>query len=227
MELKDGILLKSGVPVEQNRAFDIRGNFAEGNPTVFCLHYGAGTQESDVAILTRADKHYVSAHFSVSREGHIIQMVSSDMVALHNGDGKRRSVTQNLNYTSIGVEMENWGWLDQWDSTHAWRSPKFGATPRIPLSECYGPAKHPLGRLGFEACWHSYTEDQVDATLELALACVTGIPTMDRIVGHDEVSVHKQDPGPAFNMDEFIDIIDTVTTITQAVEGRLIRGFDW
>lgn len=184
---------------DQITAHDTRGQW-RAPPTVLVIHYGAGTQASDVAVLTRKDAHYVSAHFSLARNGRVVQMVPLDRVALHAGDG-HLDVPNNgrtLNYTAIGIELENFGWLDRSNDHEAWRA----GTPRIPRSQCL-EATHPLR--GGDYFWPLYPEAQRRALRDLTRKILDIWPSITIAVGHDEVSAAKYDPGPAFNMARFRD----------------------
>lgn len=186
---------------DQKQAHDLRGQF-RAPPKVLVIHYGAGSQASDVAVLTRADQLYISAHFSLGRDGELIQMAPLDTVALHAGDGQLAGAQpyhgRTLNYTAIGIEIENLGWLNRSDDASAWRdvAPK---TRKIPLADTV-KARHPQ-RDGPEWHWPKYPADQMAALDRLVDQVLKQWPSIDYIVGHDEVSNQKFDPGPAFDME--------------------------
>jgi N-acetylmuramoyl-L-alanine amidase len=198
-------------PVDWLPAHDVRGPFL-APPQVLVIHYGAGTKAGDLSILTRDDDIYVSAHIYVAESGRVVQMARLDEVALHAGDATRELVAaatgvdlayhgRTFNYTSIGIETENRGWLDSWDATHAWReaAPR---TPRIPLADCIGPMPHPL-RGGRPYYWPKYSEALLLSLIRVSRILVREIPSIRYILGHDEISPRKFDPGPALDMAEF------------------------
>ena len=197
LSIKDGRLCRDSKPVKFIRDPHTSGRFA-APPQVLVLHYGAGIQKSDIATLIKG---YISAHFSLGRTGKIIQMVSADEVAWHAGDG-HMSVPyhgRSLNYTAIGIEIENLGWLNRDDGKQAWREEGGNETPRVPLDACIRAA-HPL-RGGREYWWPVYPQGQIEALYELCQAICEAYPSITYMVGHDEVSGQKYDPGPAFEMD--------------------------
>lgn len=189
--------------IETVPAHDVRGQWT-APPKSLCIHYGAGTQESDVAILTRQDSIYISAHFSIGRDGKIVQMVPIDSVALHCGDGEHGPSLpysgRTLNYTTVGIELENLGWLNRSNEIEAWREEGGRSTPRVPIKSCLH-ATHPLR--GGEYYWPTYPDAQKRALIELTHRVMGVWPSIEHAFGHDEVSTRKYDPGPAFNMAEF------------------------
>ena len=72
------------------------------------IHY-TGMQSERVAIerLTN-DKHKVSCHYLINRNGEIIQIVAENRIAWHAGKSKWGKL-DNLNKKSIGIELVNKG----------------------------------------------------------------------------------------------------------------------
>ena len=195
LTIENDRLKRNGKPVTFRQAKAHSGSMA-APPQVIVLHYGAGTQEGDIRTLTGA---YVSAHFSVGIGGRIVQLLPVDMVAWHVGDG-HLAVPYNgrtLNYTAVGIEIENLGWLNRSDATHAWREESGRETPRVPIEDCIGPLPHPL-RGGRPFFWPVYPDGQLAAVIEMIGALKDAYPSIAHLVGHDEVSRRKFDPGPAF-----------------------------
>jgi N-acetylmuramoyl-L-alanine amidase len=202
-------LVASGRPVRQTPALDVRGPMFEG-PIALCLHYGAGTQASDVAALTRADDAYISAHLSLGRDGTWIQMVPFDTIALHCGDGawKPRGRAgpafsgRALNGRTIGVEIENIGWMNRTDGLDCWREERWqgrvARTARWPASACR-QAVHAL-RGGPAAWWLPYTDAQHRA-LDALIAALKAAYPIRFLFGHDEISAQKWDPGPLLDLE--------------------------
>ena len=204
LTLTNGRLTRNGRPIKFIKDPHTSGRF-KAPPQVLVLHYGAGTQESDVATLIGG---FVSAHFSLGRTGKIIQMVSVDEVAWHAGDGHMGVPYhgRSLNYTAIGIEIENLGWLNHNDGQEAWRDDASGRSPSAPLARCIRTA-HPL-RGGQPYWWPTYPQIQVEALHDLCLAIIEAFPSVKYLVGHDEVSSQKYDPGPAFDMDAWRAVFD-------------------
>lgn len=202
-------LSENGAPVRQVPAADTRGAMHEG-PIAVCLHYGAGTQVSDVAALTRADDVYISAHLSLGRDGSWIQMVKFDTIALHCGDGawKPRDRAgpaysgRALNGRTIGVEIENIGWMNRTDGLDCWREERWqgrvARTRKFPAAACR-LATH-ARRGGPAAWWLPYTDAQHRALDALVAALAAAYP-LRYLFGHDEVSAQKWDPGPLLDLE--------------------------
>ena len=49
--------------------------------------------------------------------------------------------------------------------------------------------------------WPRYPDEQIAALDKGIAAILAAFPSIERIVGHDEVSKQKYDPGPAFPLD--------------------------
>lgn len=210
LSVSEHLLHADGVAVPFRRAVDVRGPMIEG-PLAICLHYGAGSQESDVAALTRADDVYISAHLSLGRNGRWIQMVPFDVVALHCGDGAWKPRDRigpaysgrALNGRTIGIEIENIGWMNRADAEWCWREETWQgrsvATRKWPRAECV-QAVHPI-RGGAPAWWLPYTPVQHAALCAALSALLAAYPTLVHLFGHDEVSAQKWDPGPLLDLE--------------------------
>lgn len=188
------LLLRDGKPVRYVQAADHSGRMT-APPQVLVIHYDAGNQRAAINTLTAKDSVYVSAHLSLGRDGTPVQMLPLDHVAWHAGDGTlaRGKVPFNgktLNYTAIGIECENLGWCDRAQDRFAWRGPH-----RWPLDDCIRDA-HKL-RGGGSFYWPKWPETQLADLIDLTGAILSRYP-IQYIVGHDEVSPQKYDPGPAF-----------------------------
>lgn len=195
-EFIDGWLYYHGRRVSYVPAFDTRGRMQKLKGCV--LHYGAGTQQSDIAILTGEDHIYVSAHLSVSRTGCVVQMANLFDVCLHAGDGRHKSSKphggRTINYCFAGIEMENYGWLNEDRGDYAGRG-----DIEVLKADCI-QAAHPE-RGGGPMWWPNYPLEQEQAVEYIVEAMKAASDDMEFLVGHDEVSRHKFDPGPAWNMD--------------------------
>lgn len=181
------------------RAADQGGPF-QAPPKVLIMHYTAGRKAGDLATLTEAGRPYVSAHFWIGRAGDVVQMVPLDHVAYHAGDGELTEAQpyngRTLNYTAIGIELENLGWLDQWDGDAAWRGDR-SARVEHPRHDCI-KAVHPQ-RGGREMYWPRYPSVQITRVAQIAWRVMNFWDGSIRFVyGHDHVSLVKYDPGPAF-----------------------------
>lgn len=163
-------------------------------PRFLVMHYTAGASaESSIAWLTNPDAK-ASAHLVIGRDGSITQLVNFDRKAWHAGRSHWRDVS-GLNGHSIGIELDNPGLLQgapgKWRT--AWGRP-------VADSEVIEAPRPFDGQL---LAWHSYTELQLEAAKEAAMALVRHYG-LEEIVGHEDIAPgRKNDPGPAFPMTSF------------------------
>lgn len=99
------------------------------------------------------------------------------------------------------AKIENLGWLNQDDGRKAWREENGSRTPSVALEDCFR-AIHPL-RGGRAYWWPTYPVGQIEALYDLCTALCEAYPSIQYMVGHDEVSRQKYDPGPAFELDSW------------------------
>jgi N-acetylmuramoyl-L-alanine amidase len=158
------------------------------------IHYTAGrSAESSISWLSNRRAN-ASAHVVIGRDGGIAQLVSFDKVAWHAGESHWEN-REGLNRCSLGVELDNLGKLtrrgDRW---LAW----FGGECN-PAEVLEAVHKHE----GVARGWHTYTQEQLEAALELANLLVNHYG-LRNVLGHEDISPgRKVDPGPAFPMSSF------------------------
>ena len=168
-------------------------------PRFLVIHYTASGPGADIPGYFAKPSARVSAHLVVGRNGAITQCVPFDVVGWHAGESRwvdrAGAVHVGLNRSSIGIEIENWGPLRRTGS--GWVSWTEAVVDPSKVIE----AAHKSG--GPVRGWETYTEAQVEATLEAARA-ICDAYGIDEIVGHDDISPgRKSDPGPAWNMNSF------------------------
>jgi N-acetylmuramoyl-L-alanine amidase len=164
-------------------------------PDTIIIHYTAGSSAvSSANWLTRADVQ-ASAHVVIGKEGEIYQIVPFTHIAWHAGEssyGGRKS----FNNFSIGIELDNPGFLSRAGNEYV---APFGT--RYPANEVIEAIHRNEKTPRF---WHVYTEAQIAACEELCLALMATYPTINQILGHEEIAPgRKQDPGPAFPLEKF------------------------
>ena len=161
-------------------------------PEAMVVHYTAG---GEGAARWLADSRAgVSAHLTISRTGEVTQLVPFTTKAWHAGRSEWQG-RPHLNAWSIGIELENWGWLTPDPRDEMAMITHTGA--RIPFAHAIG-GTHRNG--GPWRWWERYPGAQVNVLVWVARAICReyGIKT---ILGHDDVSPgRKSDPGPAFPM---------------------------
>lgn len=158
-------------------------------PTLIVLHYTASGGEDgqgDADYLSRASAR-ASAHVVVGRNGSIDQIVPFNKKAWHAGVSSYNG-RDNVNDFSIGIEIDNWGWLTNGKSHSGQVVPeqfRFSGT-----------------RSGHSQ-WEAYREEQLQAVKEVVQSICDNYPITD-IVGHEDIAPgRKQDPGPA--LDKFME----------------------
>jgi N-acetylmuramoyl-L-alanine amidase len=164
------------------------GKFAKGEPRWIVVHYTAGSSNA-AAYLFGPHKPASSAHFVITRKGEVYQLSDTDRITWHAGRSEWRGVKM-LNSHAIGIELENWGWQD-------------GKRKGLPDSSAWPKLKHKnWGQPAMR--WEPYPQAQLAALKKLVLWLEEQYPTIHELVGHDDIAPgRKQDPGPAFPMEEF------------------------
>lgn len=155
------------------------------SPTVIVLHYtasGGKDGSGDASYLSRATSK-ASAHVVVGRDGSIDQIVPFNKHAWHAGVSSWKG-RDDVNNFSIGIEIDNWGWLTNGKS-HA--------------GEVVPEEFRFTGSRSGHAQWEAYREEQLQAVEEVVKAICDTYPITD-IVGHEDIAPgRKQDPGPALD----------------------------
>jgi N-acetylmuramoyl-L-alanine amidase len=164
-------------------------------PDTIIIHYTAGSSALSAANwLARADVK-ASAHVVIGKDGEIYQIVPFTNIAWHAGEssyGGRKS----FNNLSIGIELDNPGYLTRAGNEYV---APFGT--RYPANEVIEAVHRNEKTPRF---WHVYTAAQISACEELCLALMAAYPSINQILGHEEIAPgRKQDPGPAFPLEKF------------------------
>src|SRR5262245_18532578 len=95
---------RAGIPTQWSPS----PNFGERVPSFVVIHYtGADSASSAVRVLSSTQSQ-VSAHYLISRDGTIVQLVDERARAWHAGES-RWGALGDLNSASIGVELDNDG----------------------------------------------------------------------------------------------------------------------
>lgn len=175
------------------------------DPRFLLIHYTAGRSlKASVRTLT-SPKRKASAHLVVGQDGTVVQLVEFERKAWHAGksswhalDSAGKSVLyEDLNRYSVGLELDNYGALQR-DGKGSWRTWWGEHVP----DELVVVATHKHG--GHERGWHAYSEAQVMAAYEACEALIDAYPTIEDVLGHDDVAPERKiDPGPAFPMASF------------------------
>lgn len=128
----------------------------------------------------------VSAHYIVSANGTIVQMVDESKRAWHAGTSRWHGNRQ-MNTYSIGIEITN---------------PGFTEIDKEPCTDHKEIWNTQTGQrvTGSPSLWYPFTQEQIDAVIRLCLDIMKryNIPP-SHILGHSDIAPgRKLDPGPLF-----------------------------
>jgi len=153
-------------------------------------------------ILGSSRKVYASAHVVVDRDGSVWQIVPFDRKARHAGRSSWKGL-ESLNRYSVGIEIANYGWLDeQGDGSY-----KRSDTPRFDAKDVtVAPMPSGTRMMG----WENYPKPQLDAAERVTRALLASYPSIGEVLGHEEIAPgRKFDPGPAFPLQCFCNLVDS------------------
>lgn len=184
------------------------------NPRFIVMHYtagAAGAGSRDYMMLSPAQKQarrgasekiYASAHLVIDRDGSIWQIAPFNRMTRHAGTSSWRGLT-SLNQYSIGIEIANYGWLDrQGDGSYKRSDTKRFAAQDVMVAAMPGSSEI--------KGWENYTAEQLQAVEQVTQALLAHYPSIVEIVGHQDISPgRKFDPGPAFPMRRFQNLLDS------------------
>jgi len=178
---------------------DNYGDRPAGMPiNLIVLHYTAtGSLDSTVRWFQNPDAK-VSAHYVIGQDGTFVRMVPENKKAYHAGKSEWKG-QKNVNRFSIGIELVNWGKLVKsegqfyfWPNNYT--SPYNGSDP-VFLEDAW---------------WEPYPETQLDS-LNLLIDDIKSRYSIDDVVGHRDVSPRRKlDPGPAFYLHDYMDILNII-----------------
>ncbi|MCJ8152440.1 N-acetylmuramoyl-L-alanine amidase [Chryseobacterium sp. SSA4.19] len=166
----------------------------EMQPDAVIIHFTAGrSAESSIAWFKNPEAK-ASAHLVIDRDGKVTQMVEFNRKAWHAGVS-RWADRSGFNNFSIGIELDNPGRLTKVnDRFYSWFEKEY---PREVAVE----AKHKHEEsMSF---WHNFTQKQIDSCFNVCKLLMETY-NINLILGHDDIApFRKNDPGPAFPMENF------------------------
>lgn len=153
------------------------------------IHFTSGaTAKSSIDFWRTPAALGASAHIVIDRDGTVYQCRPFDKTCGHAGISQWQGF-DGLNNCSIGIELANAGDDSKLASKYT----------KLPLIK----ASHKNGGPIVE--WEAYTSAQFRACVEVAKTLVDRY-NLDDIVGHDDIAPsRKNDPGPAFPMQQLRD----------------------
>ena len=200
MQIVDHQLEGSGVTFSQTPNFyPPPFNTASKYPDSIVIHYTAMTSAADaVRVLTtrKPEGGNASAHLVIGKNGEVTQLAKFDQRTWHAGVSSYNG-RNGYNSLSVGIEIDNVGWLSKQPNGNYSRSRlnKEYTEDQIIKEAHFNPKVRHL-------YWEKYTDEQINVVFDICelLRRQYGI---FEILGHDEIAPdRKQDPGPAFPMDE-------------------------
>jgi len=174
------------------------------SPKYIVIHYTGGTSVRGTFSTLKGRK--LSYHVIIDRDGEMTQCVAFNKGAKHAGKSNYRG-TDDLNRHSIGICLANRGYVSPF------RNGKFasidGNNRRIGgFLKPNEVVKQQHPNEAKARFWEKYSAEQLTTVRELCKELIDAYPSIVDIVGHDEVSVgRKADPGPAFPMTSFYDLV--------------------
>lgn len=180
-------------------------------PRFIVMHYTAGWSgaASRDWLMGEAGGHptsRVSAHVVVDQNGTAWQIAPFNRRTWHAGPSRYGSTT-DLNNHSIGIEFANVGWLRRVSATELEDHTGRRITEERAASRGYIEAAH--SRVGSGSfCWPTYPARQIEVGLAITAALIAKYQ-IEAILTHEEIDTRgwKTDPGPAFPMRNFIDLL--------------------
>jgi N-acetylmuramoyl-L-alanine amidase len=183
-------------------------------PRWLVMHYTAGGSASESINWLCNPAAKASAHLVIARDGTVTQLVPFNRVAWRAGLSEWKGV-ENMNRHSIGIELDNHGFLGTVAPQGGWRFRDVApvAYPHVLM------ATHKAGKP--RGGWHTYTDAQMRAATEVARLLVHTYGLED-VIGHDDIAPgRKTDPGPAFGMEVFK--AEVMRDVWSGAKGRRYR----
>ncbi len=155
------------------------------------IHYTAGSSVSGA--ITGLEASGLSVHYIIDTDGSVTYLVDESDVAYHAGcqntlgdDCPTTDGVSDYNLYSIGIELVNLGF------------------------DCTGDdCVEGEDRDGETKNWEEYDARQLDSLYKLSAYLMAKYSDIDlSFYGHDELSSEKNDPGPLFDWDEFLNNLD-------------------
>lgn len=175
------------------------------NPEVIVLHDTASGLDMNGPVSWLCNpRAKASAHFVIGRGGEIVQLAPCNVKTWHAGKSSYYG-RRNVNNFAVGIEMVNPGWLTSKDGgktgTFSRGAPTWDAT-KYGIRQVTDDA-HPG-----HYYWMAYTNEQLEAVIELGRALKEAYPGIKDVVGHWFISPgRKVDPNPLFPMDRVKSLI--------------------
>lgn len=173
-------------------------------PDAIIIHYTA-MNDAKAAVNSlskkKASGNNASAHLVIGKKGEIWQLAPFNYRTWHAGTSMYNG-RKSYNQFSIGIEIDNLGWLDEYESGKYYSRPELlkltKPITRKPTEVINKKHNNPNVRKVF---WDKYTPEQIDTVYEICeLICKNY--KIKEVLGHEEIAPNRKlDPGPDFPLD--------------------------
>jgi len=172
------------------------------HPRFIVMHFTTGTKiESTISHFIDGNSG-VSTHLLIGRDGRVIQFLPFNKVAQHCGYSYWERLS-NLNYHSIGIELDNAGLLSRSRETSGWVSRKV-PIPDDMVEQKVSWKQYKASDPKRYPAWEKFTKVQLQVALNVVKALKEHYNSIKDILGHEDVNINNRyDPGPLFPMSKF------------------------
>jgi len=146
---------------------------------------------------TKTAKVSASSQIVIDRDGTVYQCTALEDRAWHAGPatkwkGQPLAKGQNANDFTVGIEIANWGKLSDGPPYKTYTGAAFKGQAFVAKDG---------------SVWEAYPEKQIDAVIAAAKVIIAKYPAIKRedVQGHEQIQDNKNDPGPAFPWEKFLD----------------------
>jgi N-acetylmuramoyl-L-alanine amidase len=178
-----------------------RSDVTNPEPKYIIIHFTTGTRMESTISHFKNPSAGVSTHLLIGRDGRVIQFIPFDHIAHHCGYSWWERQT-NINNMSIGIELDNAGLLRR--GMHGtWLQRKI-EIPAKKVKQAVHWKQYKANDPKRYPGWEKFPKVQLDVLLNILKALVKKYPSIEEILGHDDVNLrNRYDPGPLFPMTSF------------------------
>ena len=175
-------------------------NKTNPEPKFIIIHFTTGNKMESTINHFKEPSSGVCAHLLIGRDGRVVQFLPFDRIAHHCGFSWWEQQS-NLNKCSIGIELDNVGLLIRKDNK--WQRHRMIIPDKEVKQAVHWKQYTPNDPRRFPG-WQKFTKAQLDVTLNIVRALVERYPSIQDILGHDDINLrNRYDPGPLFPMERF------------------------
>jgi N-acetylmuramoyl-L-alanine amidase len=182
-------------------------------PDSIILHYTAMDSAAAAVTVLSSKQTRASAHLVVAKNGEVYQLAPFNYRTWHAGISSYNG-RSDYNQFSIGIEMDNLGWLEPINGAYSRKELIDQGIKRKEDEVERLSHKNPRVRKEF---WDRYPPRQLQVVSEICKLLVNAYGIRE-ILGHDDIAPErKQDPGPGFPMVDLIREVFSTERYTEDV----------